>query len=364
MKEEKKINKHILILYSLAFVFLLASTLVMLFNIVDYLPTNSVFNLKNHLYGINLLYKNPNLFVHLIFLLNIYSLIFILLIFYFKKLKHVSNVLSLISLVMFSILPQLLSSPNPFNDGASLYNDVSFSYIGYIFIVLNSLGVLCLFGAETNKNVFSIKSICEIAVLIAMSLALSYIKIPLGATGGSLNFQFVPLVIISLRYSPYKSFIAGGIVYGLISCLLDNYGIFTYPMEYLVAFGSIFIISIFRNKIMKKNKPTWYGNLLIVLLISVITLIRLFAASIDSYVFYLNYLDEQTFSAAIIYNTIYVIPTGFLTIISVLLLYQKPLFILNNTFPSSDLIIENDIKITQKEKLTSIIKEEIDDYLK
>ena len=69
---------------------------------------------------------------------------------------------------------------------------------------------------------FSVRDIAEIAILVALALGLDKLKISVGATGGSVNFAMFPLFVIALRHGPFKGFIAGGIVYGLISCLLDE----------------------------------------------------------------------------------------------------------------------------------------------
>ena len=66
---------------------------------------------------------------------------------------------------------------------------------------------------------FTVKDIAEIAILSARAIVLDrVVRIPLGATGGSINISMVPLYVIALRHGWFKSFIAGGIVYGLITC--------------------------------------------------------------------------------------------------------------------------------------------------
>ncbi len=157
---------------------------------------------------------------------------------------------------------------------------------------------------------FTLSDITDIAVLTAMSIVLdTFVKIPLGQTGGSLNFSLVPLFVVALRHGPFKAFIAGGIIYGLVTCLIDGYGFQTYPLEYLVAFGTIFILGFFGPYINRsfKEKNTFkivISIILIVLSIAMWGLIRWVAASIDSVLFY-----EATFRGGLAYNAIYVLPT-------------------------------------------------------
>ena len=81
--------------------------------------------------------------------------------------------------------------------------------------------------------------------------------IRIGATGGSINLAMLPLLIISLRHGPFKGFIGGGIIFGFITCLIDGYGLITYPLEYFLAFGIVGILGFFSHfihKSMEENK--------------------------------------------------------------------------------------------------------------
>ena len=158
---------------------------------------------------------------------------------------------------------------------------------------------------------FSVKDIAEIAILCAIAIVLDkFVRIPFAPTGGSINFSTFPLYLIALRYGPFKGFLAGGIVYGLTTCLLDGYGMQAYPLEYLVAFGSVgvlgFVGKYYYNNFGKSNKGTIISILLVILAVVVATFIRVIGASIDSMVFYLEYLENKTFIGALIYNIPYV----------------------------------------------------------
>ena len=158
---------------------------------------------------------------------------------------------------------------------------------------------------------FSLNDITEIAVLSAMAIVLdTFIKIPIGQTGGSINCSIVPVFIIALRHGPFKAFIAGGIIYGLVTCLIDGYGFQTYPLEYLVAFGSTCILGFFGAYIYRSFTSKNKGKIVISILLTILSvalwgLIRWVAASIDSMLFY-----EVTFEGGLAYNAIYVLPTA------------------------------------------------------
>ena len=97
---------------------------------------------------------------------------------------------------------------------------------------------------------FNVHDIVEIAMFVAIALVLdNFLKIPLGASGGSINLAVLPLVLLALRHGWFKGFVAGGIIFGFISCLIDGYGLVTYPLEYFVTFGSIAIVGAFSKLI-------------------------------------------------------------------------------------------------------------------
>ena len=110
---------------------------------------------------------------------------------------------------------------------------------------------------------FNINDIAEIAILCSLAIVLDqFCKIPLGATGGSINLSMLPLYIIALRHGWFKGFIGGGIIYAITTCIIDGYGFQFFPLEYFVAYGSVGILGIFANFIYKKfNKNNKYNSL-------------------------------------------------------------------------------------------------------
>lgn len=152
---------------------------------------------------------------------------------------------------------------------------------------------------------FDVRDMVEIAMLCALAIVLDrFLKIPLGPTGGSLNLSMVPIFFINLRHGWFKGFVAGGLIYGLITCLLDGYGMACYPLEYLVAFGASGVLGVFAryiNNNFDSKKGIVISHLLVIACVAVWATIRFFAASIDSVILY-----EYTWEAAFIYNLTYV----------------------------------------------------------
>lgn len=181
---------------------------------------------------------------------------------------------------------------------------------------------------------FSIRDITEIAMLCALAIVLDkFVKIPIGATGGSLNIAAFPLFVIALRHGWFKGLIGGGVVFGLISCLLDGYGMQCYPFEYFLAFGSVCILGIFGNYInnalnngRKVDIVKAYG--LIILSVCAFALIRLAGATIDSIIIY-----GYKFGPALTYNIPYVLPSAGL-VLAIIILLVPVILSLNKTYPT------------------------------
>lgn len=183
-----------------------------------------------------------------------------------------------------------------------------------------------------QNNVFTVKDIVEIATLVglAMILDLSIFKIRIGANGGSISLAMIPLFIIALRKGPIKGFIACGIVYGLINALIDNYGLVYYPLDYLLAFGSIALAGLFSKIIFPKDKenPTVKGCLFLSLAVILCCVLRTLFHTISGVV-----LWETPFVDSLIYQLLYMGPDTAIVLLALLLLY-KPLIIINKKYPA------------------------------
>ena len=182
---------------------------------------------------------------------------------------------------------------------------------------------------------FNVHDIVEIAMLVALSIVLDqFLKIRIGSTGGSINLSSLPLLIISFRHGPFKGFIGAGIVFGFITCLLDGYGLITYPLEYLVSFGIMGILGFFSHFIQKSIEDNNKSKIVLsyVLLLGsvcIMFLVRLFAASLDSVL-----LWDYEWGPALIYNLTYVGPS--LLISTVIFSLLLPVIVrINNYIKSS-----------------------------
>ena len=205
-------------------------------------------------------------------------------------------------------------------------HDVKISWGAALGMAFCTLG----FAATTvsNEN-YTTKEIAEEGILISLAFVLNFIKIPIGATGGSINFQMLPLMIIALRHGTAHGFIAGGIVYGLLTCLTDGYGFACYPFDYLIGFGSVAVMGLFKNQIFGENQKNYNVKGLIFIFVSgaISTLIRYVGSNVSSMVVY-----GLTLEAALAYNSIYIPLSGLISVAAFMVLYG-PLIRINNLYP-------------------------------
>lgn len=101
---------------------------------------------------------------------------------------------------------------------------------------------------KTKQQLYAL---CECGVLIALAIALSFLKIPwFWANGGSVDLVCVPLLLIAFRHGPVWG-IGSGMVYGLIDCLIGQgigYGLPSILLDYVLAYGALGLCGFFRKK--------------------------------------------------------------------------------------------------------------------
>ena len=196
---------------------------------------------------------------------------------------------------------------------------------------------------------FSVKDIAEIGVLVALAIVLDkFVKLQVGATGGSVNIATVPLFIIAFRHGWFKGLIASGILFGLITNLLDGYGINTYPFEYFIAFGSTAISGLFGKIIFDnfKNKKLLNKGIAVALLVGCVAIhfvLRLLFATFDSMMFY-----GTDFIGGLSYNITYIGPTC-LAVLAVLIVLFPALQSINTIYPTKLLV--NDVEEDENEEI-------------
>lgn len=108
-----------------------------------------------------------------------------------------------------------------------------------------------------KKLVFNISfTSIMIAFAICIEYLFKFVLVLDMPNGGSLTLNMLPLVMITIICG-YKYGISGGMIFGLVNCfLIDHYftNILSLLFDYDLAFASLSIIGIFREKILKGKK--------------------------------------------------------------------------------------------------------------
>ena len=121
-------------------------------------------------------------------------------------------------------------------------------YVSAAVLVLAVIAAAFLCGRKDKKG-FSTRSITFAAVCIAMSFALSYLKIVEMPQGGSITIaSLLPLMIYSYMFGTKKGVFAG-FIYGILQAFQDTYILHPaqFLLDYPLAFSAIGLAGMFAN---------------------------------------------------------------------------------------------------------------------
>ena len=183
--------------------------------------------------------------------------------------------------------------------------------------VFSFLSAFTLASSSMGKEDIKVRDMTEIGVLCGAAIVLGLIShyIPnIPSQAGSISLALLPLYLLSLRHGPVKGFFAASLVYGLITCITDGYGIFLFPLDYLIAFSGTCIIGFFRKFIIGKDVKAYSPKALLFIFVSILLscLVRLVGSGASSM---LNY--GYSLKAALIANSIYIFVSGLISIVAI-----------------------------------------------
>ena len=110
-----------------------------------------------------------------------------------------------------------------------------------VVLLVALIGALAFFFGEGEKKEFDSKSIAYAAICIAMSFALSYLRIAKMPQGGSVTIaSLLPLMIYSYLFGVRKGVFAG-LIYGILQAIQDPYLVHPaqFLLDYPIAFSAI-----------------------------------------------------------------------------------------------------------------------------
>ena len=195
-----------------------------------------------------------------------------------------------------------------------------------------------------TKSKFLVRDIVEIAMLVAIAVVLDLdgLKFTVFPEGGSVGLTMVPLFLIAFRHGVIKGFFGIGIVYSLITCMLDGHNWAYFPFDYVLAYGSICLAGFFKPLIFKENMETKkdYVFSIMFFIIAIICgcITRLLGSTLSSLIIYpLVEGQGNTISLgyALTYNLTYIGPSALFVIIVMAILYY-PLLRIQKIFPTKN----------------------------
>lgn len=99
-----------------------------------------------------------------------------------------------------------------------------------------------------KKN--STRMLAEGGIAIALALALSYLKIPIAALGGSIDFVMVPLIVYAYRWGVWQGLLAG-LAFGTLKFFLAGGTAVNWEsmlLDYSVAYAFVGFAGLLRKK--------------------------------------------------------------------------------------------------------------------
>ncbi len=169
--------------------------------------------------------------------------------------------------------------------------------------VISMALILLIYFLGDKRNISDTRSIVFGAICVAMSFALSYIRLFKLPQGGSITFaSLLPLMLYCCMFGTRRGVIAC-VIYGTLQAVQDPWII--HPMQFLLdyslAFGLIGVSGIFMEKGVFKNK-----KVLAFLFGGVIAVLLRYACHVCTGVFaFAEYADLDTYASATAYSFAY-----------------------------------------------------------
>ena len=167
--------------------------------------------------------------------------------------------------------------------------------------------------------------LCECAVLVALSLSVSFFEIKIGGLGGSVDFVMIPLFIICYRHGIKYSFLSCFcFCFGLLYCLIGGkfgYGLPSVLLDYLLAYTAIGVAGFFAGK-SKFIEVSVVVGCLARFAIHFISGVTLYAISTATEIGGIVTSNAAIYS--LIYNALYMLPNTVLAVV-VMFLLRVPL---------------------------------------
>ncbi len=171
------------------------------------------------------------------------------------------------------------------------------------------------------KNRIRLTTLVEIAISVALAVALSYLKFFRMPQGGSVSLQMVPIVVLAVRCGTIPGLI-GGLLFGIIRMMLspDFYYLLQALLDYPIAFTTIGLAGIWVRY--GKDKIDYLRNGLALVFVFGL---RFISHVIAGKLFFGQYAPEgmNEWWYAITYNAAHLVPELVVTLIVIMILMTR-----------------------------------------
>lgn len=168
----------------------------------------------------------------------------------------VCGALLVISLVLIAVyFIRNIDGDGYYTDGYGNLNNLALYLSAGAIIVLTIVSALVIGRKDTEG--FDSKTLATAGVCVALSFALSFIKLWEMPQGGSITLvSMLPIMVFSYRYGVKKGVLVG-LVYGLLQALQDPFIIHPaqFILDYPVAFAVTGFAGVFKDFNLIKNQP-------------------------------------------------------------------------------------------------------------
>ena len=190
-----------------------------------------------------------------------------------------------------------------------------------------------------SKNV---KLICEGAICVALSISLSYLKIPIGLAfggfGGSIDLVMIPLIVFAIRWGLGWG-LAAGLIFGTIKYFIGVHSDISYVsiiFDYSVAYMFVGFAGVMQKLFQKKGRgwalPVGAAiGCVARFIIHYISGVTVYAEWMPEEFMNVTHLTPALYS--LLYNGTYMLPNTILAIVICSLLI-KPLQMLGKKYPT------------------------------
>jgi len=161
----------------------------------------------------------------------------------------------------------------------------------------------------------------ESAIMIALAVILSFVKVWSMPQGGTVSLTMIPLFILAFRRGATAGIISG-IIYGAISIIFD--GVIYHPMsillDYTLAYGVLGVSGFFKKNCLGIILGTTTGVLL-----------RYLCSLLSGAILFADYAPkgQNPWIYSLIYNATYMVPELIICVIALIILYGSGIQLFN-----------------------------------